>query len=42
MTGVRHEKFCVQHGHLDRELAMLKFSKLLKDAEMQKRRCARL
>jgi hypothetical protein len=40
MTGVSHGKFYVQYGDLDRELAILKFSKLLKDAETQKKRFA--
>jgi hypothetical protein len=42
MTGVSHGRFYIQHGDLDRELSMLNLSKILKDAEAQKRRRSHL
>jgi hypothetical protein len=41
LTGVSHGRCYTQYGDLDRELSMLNFSKLLKDAEIQKRRGSR-
>jgi hypothetical protein len=38
MTGVSHGRFYIQYGDLDRELSVLKFSKLLNEADMEKHR----
>ncbi|MDJ0782105.1 MAG: hypothetical protein QNJ22_09030 [Desulfosarcinaceae bacterium] len=42
MTGVSHGHYYIQYGELDRELSVLNFANLLKDAEMQKRRGAHI